>query len=149
MFKHAYSYIETRFSVPLDFKGTESRTEQHHRTECDINVLLGRYRATGQLPAYSKMGSFMDVTSMDFQSAMDIVASGSRAFESLPSAIRNRFQNDPALFLDFVHDPANKDDLVKMGLAVAPKDDLVKMGLAVAPPAPPEAPSAPVEPKAP
>lgn len=129
MFRSAYSgLVDRRFRVTLDFDGEVSRTEQHHKTECDINVLLGRYKRTGQLPANTRIGEFMNVQSMEFQEAMQIAATGRQAFESLPSAIRNRFSNDPVQFLAFVHDPASTDELVKMGLAEAP-------------PAPPEAPS--------
>jgi len=31
-----------------------------------------------------------------------------------------RFENDPAKFLEFVNDPKNDEDLIKMGLATKP-----------------------------
>lgn len=121
MFRTAYSHLtEPRFSVNLDFTGQVSMTEQNHRTECDINVLLGRYKRTGQLPANTRIGQFMDVSAMDFQTAMEIAALGRQAFEELPSTVRNKFGNDPRAFLEFVHDERNAPALVEMGLAVAP-----------------------------
>ena len=40
-------------------------------------------------------------------------------FAALDAAVRSRFDNDPAKFLEFTADPANADEMVKMGLAVA------------------------------
>ena len=67
-----------------------SLTKQNHKAECDIN---------------------------DYQESMNIVAKAQSMFNQLPSQIRNEFDNDPSLFLDFVQDPQNEDQLVEMGLA--------------------------------
>ena len=61
--------------------------------------------------------SYGEVTGEDFQEAMETVVRAEQAFRNLPSKIRKEFQNDPAQFLDFVHDPENQDRMVEMGLA--------------------------------
>jgi hypothetical protein len=38
-------------------------------------------------------------------------------FMTIPSTIRERFQNDPQQFYSFASDPDNFDELVDMGLA--------------------------------
>jgi len=42
---------------------------------------------------------------------------GKTAFATLPSHVRRRFENDPQEFLAFMADPANQDEVIKMGLA--------------------------------
>ncbi len=37
-------------------------------------------------------------------------------FDHLPSSIRNRFANDPALFLDFVQDADNRVEAIELGI---------------------------------
>lgn len=39
----------------------------------------------------------------------------------MPSEVRKRFGNNPGVFMDFVSNPDNKEELVKLGLAVKPK----------------------------
>ena len=47
---------------------------------------------------------------------MNIVASAQQEFDQLPAPVRKRFGNDPASFLDFVHDDSNIDEMAKLGL---------------------------------
>lgn len=94
-----------------------SLTKQSHRDECDINVILKRYEQSGVIPDYGgHEGRYLDCTGMEFQSAMEIIAKGRSVFAELPAAVRARFENDPAKMLDFVHDPANREEALAMGL---------------------------------
>ena len=40
------------------------------------------------------------------------------SFDLLPPEIRERFNNDPRKFFEFVTDVNNQDEIIKMGLAV-------------------------------
>ena len=94
-----------------------SRTQQHFRAECDINTILERFNITGQLPVGSvqpQYGDFSGIT--DYQSALNAVMSAQDSFLELPAKIRARFDNDPALFVEFASDEANRDELKAMGL---------------------------------
>jgi len=94
-----------------------SRTQQQFRAECDINNILERFNITGQLPAGSvqpQYGDFSGVT--DYQSALNAVMAAQDSFLALPAKIRSRFQNDPALFVEFASDEANKDEMKALGL---------------------------------
>jgi len=94
-----------------------SRTQQHFRAECDINTILERFNITGQLPSGSvqpQYGDFSGIT--DYQSALNAVMAAQDSFLELPAKIRARFDNDPALFVDFASDEANRDELKAMGL---------------------------------
>jgi len=125
-------------SLPLQKRYTSPsipRTKQSFRADCDINRIMQKYFETGILPDLIKRnpqyGDFSEVHS--FQEAQNIVAKAKEQFAALPNALRERFHNDPATFLNFVSDPANKDQMAKLGLlkpapgpAPATLDDVVK-----------------------
>lgn len=97
-----------------------SLTKQSFKAECDINNIISRYNKTGMLDHVMKTGGrygdFCDVE--DYHTSVLKVVEAQRMFESLPSTLRSRFANDPGNFLMFVQDPANVDEMVKLGLAV-------------------------------
>lgn len=113
--KHRHAY-GPRNPVGIEFPA-EGRTKQSFKDECDINVIMARYQATGLLEhVRDALPQFLDVTEMpDYQSAMDTVAQAKSLFASLPSAIRDRFDNDPRKLLEFVHDPKNLDESITLG----------------------------------
>lgn len=57
------------------------------------------------------------MSSIDFQEAQNIIATGNSMFAELPSSTREHFDNNPSRFLDFVSDPANENAMIKLGLA--------------------------------
>jgi hypothetical protein len=111
-------------------------TEQQHANDVDINQIMAK-ASRGQSSEYIRehAGHYGDATSLDFYQAQTIVANAKSLFEDLPSSIRNRFENKPGLFLDFVQDPKNAEELVELKLANPPPPE---------PPAPPVVP--PTEP---
>lgn len=99
-----------------------TRTKQADKEACDINNILRRYEKTGILsdmilenPQY---GDFSDVAS--FQEACQVVRVAEEQFGALSARVRERFGNDPANMLAFCADPANRAEMVDLGLAVAP-----------------------------
>lgn len=115
--RHAFS---PRNPVRLSFSGP-GRTKQSFKDECDINRIMSRYAATGTLDFVNQREArFEDVSEIDFQSAMQLVAESREAFMSLPSNIRSRFDNDPAKLLGFLEDSANLDEAIKLGLVNKP-----------------------------
>ena len=94
-----------------------SRTQQSFRDECDINNILRQFNVTGQLPVGSvqpQYGDFSGIT--DYQSALNAVMAAQDSFLALPAKVRARFDNDPALFVEFASDEANKDEMKALGL---------------------------------
>jgi len=82
---------------------------------------MGRYLANGEVPQINQQApQYLDVTGYDYQSAMELVAGAQSLFEEIPSNIRNRFQNDPALFLDFCSNEKNREEMAEMGLLSVP-----------------------------
>lgn len=97
-----------------------TRVKQSHVAECDINNILKDYSKTGQLKhisAKAAIGAYRDLPDdVDFQAAQNIVAKANEAFATLPSKVRDRFQNDPQEFLEFMADPENHLEAVRLGL---------------------------------
>lgn len=105
-------------SCDLDFTGQVSLTKQSFTDDCDINNILKRYETTGVIEHGSSVepryGDFSGYD--DYHSACMRVIEAQDNFMALPAKVRARFQNDPGLFLDFVMDPGNVDELREMGL---------------------------------
>lgn len=120
-----------------------SLTKQSDKDRANIHNILRRFEKTGHLPqrvVEPLQGDIPAVSS--FHEAMNIVVRGQQAFDSLPSNIRQKFENDPGKFLSFVSDEKNKDEMKEMGLLSPEKvEEIVKVSV-VSPPTPP-APSAP------
>lgn len=104
----------------------ETMTKQSHQDECDINTIMKQFAKTGLVRhTAAHQGRYGDfIGAPEYQEACNRVLEARQMFESLPAGVRKRFQNDPAEFLAFVHDPANEEELVKMGLAKARKEAL-------------------------
>lgn len=102
----------------LSFEGDPGVTKQSDLKETDINFLFKRFEKTGQLPdLIVKNGHYGDYSSVpDYQQALDIVRLAEEQFSNLDVDLRNRFENDPAKFLDFASNPVNARELRKMGL---------------------------------
>lgn len=102
-------------SIPED---EEIRVEQNHKDEVNINNIVKRHgmdliAKTAALQQFT----FDDNPNNDFQETMNAILRAQESFDSIPSDIRKQFDNNPAQFLDFIHNPENKAKLVKMGLA--------------------------------
>lgn len=109
--------VQKMFSLP-------SRTKQEFKNECDINLIMKRFKKIAGADFLSRYqgivgGQFGDFTQVtDYRTALDQVDRARSVFMALPAKVRARFENDPAKFLDFVHNPANEKEMVSLGLAV-------------------------------
>lgn len=122
------------FRTPYRFRGdpTEvgtineepSMTNQAEAHDTNINLIMKRYGATGQLPrvqnAEAQYGDFSGVS--DYKTALDSVIHAKEQFQALPATVRARFGNDPANLLAFVGDEANRTEAEKLGL-LQPKEE--------------------------
>lgn len=101
-----------------------SRTRQSEAHKCDLNLAVSKYRknkvltgplATSQNGVKAVFGDFVNAPA-DFLEASNIIVRANNSFLELPSNIRETFKNDPAFFLEFVSNPNNKENCIKMGL---------------------------------
>lgn len=105
--------------VHFDPKIEPSMTQQSSLDECDINNIVHQAETTGFINHTNKMtpqwGDFGDST--DFQASLNYIQEATDAFMELPAEVRARFQNNPGALLDFIQDPRNQDEAIKLGLA--------------------------------
>lgn len=98
-----------------------SRTKQSFKDECDINNIVKSFRTVQDiinLTENGRKGVFADLPEpFQYQDGLNLVIQAQNSFAALPSALRNRFENDPKQFLDFMSNPANQDEMIKLGLA--------------------------------
>lgn len=112
------------------FFNDESLTRQEFKDECDLALMLKRFKRTPEGRAalanasgHAEGAQFLDVSSIpDFQSARAQLAQANASFMALPAIVRRRFDNDSAQFLDFILNPANIEEARSLGLA-KPKEE--------------------------
>jgi len=139
-FHHTYS-VKPRIYAP---HSDELITKQSFRNECNINTLMAKYYNTGEMPVLNLQApQYLDTTGVDYQEAMQFVAGANSLFQELPSSIRNRFQNDPAQFLDFTSRKENIPEMEQMGL-LRPDYKAPEAPTTTPPQTPPEPPKIPV-----
>nr|DAE62416.1 MAG TPA: Scaffold protein [Microviridae sp.] len=92
--------------------------------QCDINKLCDNYIRTGEyypgiLARKLRRPIFGDFNPVQqtLENVLSIQRRSLESFDMLPPEIRERFNNDPRKFFDFVTDVNNQDEIIKMGLA--------------------------------
>lgn len=111
-FKTAYKNTRS----PIKEMG-ETITEQCHKNACDVNNILEKYQRTGVLEHRNQhRGEYAFVDPITFQECMETVARAQSMYEELPAHVRQKFTG-PGEFLNYVQNPANAPEMVKLGLA--------------------------------
>lgn len=110
------THYENRISFKQDFK-KPSLAKKSFKESCDINFILSKYQRTGELPISRKPALYGDFSTVgDYLSSMQTIVKADEQFNGLDAKIRDRFNNDPARFLEFVHNKENYDEGVKLGI---------------------------------
>lgn len=106
---------------PLTGEFMPSMTRQSEMEACDIHNILKQFSQVGfeqLVRENAARGQYADLTSLpDYQEALNTVLSSQAAFDALPSQVRDRFRNDPAAFIEFLANPDNQDEAIRLGLA--------------------------------
>lgn len=114
--------FRSRSAVKLSFEGTTSRTHQSFKDECNINSIMAKWQKTGLVSHLAKnpptFGNFDQA--IDFQSAQNMVLEAQATFDALSSAVRERMHHDPQEFVDFMDNPENTEEAIKLGLLPEP-----------------------------
>ncbi|QXP08295.1 MAG: internal scaffolding protein [Arizlama microvirus] len=120
-FATAYTLKEEREKAWATDNKEPTMTQKADASETDINVIMAKYQKTGQLPKVLTTPLFGDFTNApDYREAVEAVNAANEAFMEIPAKIRMRFGNDPGEFMKFASDPANRDELSKLGLTREP-----------------------------
>lgn len=97
----------------------ERRTKSEFKDDCDINLIISRYRKTGILPdlaraAAARFGDFSQIPS--YQEMQDKLNAAEEMFAALPAKVRKEFDNDPGLFIAAADTEEGRETLKKLGL---------------------------------
>ena len=123
--KNATTFLRTQFNYDHNAASNASglvceeptRAQQHHKDECDINVILERFGKTGQLPVNTISGTYGDFSGVhDYHTALNAIIASENEFAALPAQLRNKFANDPANLVQFLDNPENRAEAEKLGL---------------------------------
>lgn len=95
-----------------------SMTEQKFKDECDIHNILSQFKRTGMIAHIAKhQPEFQHFPeNIDYQDNLQIVMDAQYNFSKLPAKLRAEFNNDPGLFLNALHDPANRGRFEDLGI---------------------------------
>ena len=119
------TFLRTQYNYDHDAASNASglvceeptRAQQHHKDECDINVILERFGKTGQVPVNTISGTYGDFSGVhDYHTAMNALIAAESEFAALPAQLRNKFANDPANLVQFLDNPDNRAEAEKLGL---------------------------------
>ena len=106
-----------RNRVITDYSSQPSLTKSEFKDECDINNVVKRALRTGVLPGVDRQALYGDFSQVEnYAEAQIKIAEAKSEFEQLPSGIKEKFDNDVTNLLDFVDDPENEAEAIKLGL---------------------------------
>lgn len=108
--RKTYARVQT---VP---KG-KTKTKQSMATDCDINNIMKKFQKTGTLDHVAKHGGTYEyATALTYQEAIHVKRDAEEMFNDLPSSLRTKFKGNPAIFLDFVQNDDNLEEMGELGL---------------------------------
>lgn len=96
-----------------------SKTQQQFKDTVDVNNIMKKYKKTGVVTHLrnAAQGLYMDLTAIpDLAEAKMQIAHAEELFMQIPAELRLKFNNDPALLISYLKDPANKKEAQAHGL---------------------------------
>lgn len=132
-FRSRYSVTGEKPGIVFD---QPSQTLQSFKDDADINCIIARFENTGVLVdptvPVSRTPQFGDYSEMpSYQEAQNVIVAANNAFNSLASNIRERFNNDPAAYFDFVRNLKEGSDdyaeAIRLGIIDKPVDGASKV----------------------
>lgn len=101
-----------------------SLARQDMKEESDINNIMARYKKTGLVDHVMRHeGQYGEFAAIDYHEAMNAVIEAQDMFQTVPSEIRAKFNNDPGAFLAYVTSPDNEEGMRELGLLPAKRRD--------------------------
>jgi phage internal scaffolding protein len=95
-----------------------SKTDQQWKQDVDVNSIMKKYISGKGITHLAKIrGTYADVSNVpDLATAMQQLKTADELFMGLPAALRAKFENDPAKMVEYLQDPKNNEEAVKLGL---------------------------------
>lgn len=105
--------------------GGISRTKQEYKDDVNVNLIVARFRATGNMTHLNRRepmyGDFSNP--LDLQVQMEQVARAQQEFDTLPASVRQAAKNDPVTYLEMCLSEEGLDVLEAAGLPVEPREE--------------------------
>lgn len=101
-----------------------TKTQRQFAKDCDVNNIMRKYAHDGSITHLARSeGVYADLTVLpgDYRDMLEAVRFAQDAFLTLPAEVRKKFGNDPSELIQFLNDPKNRDEAVKLGLIDAKK----------------------------
>ena len=139
-FRTEYNYDRDKVSQETALVCKDpSKTRQEFLDDANINVIVERFGIGHELPLNNTPPQTGDFTNIpDFRGAQDLIRKAQEVFGNLPAKIRAKFDNDPAKYIDWFHDPDNEAEAIRLGLATKPAEPQNNPVEPVTPPEPPK-----------
>jgi len=127
--------VDEGMSWPVDKNGKViTPTHQSFAKDADINNIMAKYAVSGvlvdptnvDLGRRPRFGDFSDL--VDYPTMVSRINQAQADFMTLPSDVRAKFNNSVEECLNFIADPANVREAVKLGLlpeSMIPVTDVV------------------------
>jgi len=96
-----------------------TRTDQTQKDMCNINNIMKKYgKNINNVPPLQRgmTGDFSELPS--YIDALNTINTARNSFDALPAVARKRFNNDPQEMIEFLKDPSNTNEAIKLGLAI-------------------------------
>lgn len=95
-----------------------TKTQQQFQKDVDVNNIMKKYQRTREITHLNnRKGVYANISTAEgYFESLNKIETANQAFDQLPSHIRVRFHNNPAELLQFIHDPKNYDEGVKLGI---------------------------------
>lgn len=98
-------------------KTNPGKTQQHFKKQCDINNIVSAHLKKGLSPHLNpNVENYGFASAIDLQDAMNVVTYANQGFAQLPSDVRNKFDNDPRKFVEFIDTEGHQEQLKEWGL---------------------------------
>lgn len=97
----------------------DTLTKQSFKDSCDVNKIMEKYELTGVLDDGQSIGGprYIDCTGLlSYQESLNVVMEAEASFMDLTAKVRSRFENNPAIMLEFLSNPANAKEAMELGL---------------------------------
>ena len=121
MFETQYERYPVEWKPSGDENETKDMTRQEFVQDCDMNILMKRFKANPALAVdqfREAQAAFMDFTDLpDYQTMLQAGVHAREMFMALPPEVRFKFHNDPGEFLDACETMEGQKILVELGLA--------------------------------
>lgn len=103
----------------INLEGTT--TQQQFADEADINNIMKRHLGGAPLMSTAAQASgrqplYLDVSSLDYQHMVNVIADAKQAFLTLPPKLRRYHNNDPYQMVRWLDNPENHEEARKLGL---------------------------------